>query len=101
MRDSVALDPLIKPRSIAVIGASADRSKNSGRPINFLKEHGFGGAVYPVNPKYEDLLGWRCYSQPGARGWPWFVSSSNLPSGRLRAPPQDLDSLKISPILAQ
>jgi len=35
-----AIERLIRPRSIAVIGASADPGKTSGRPISYLQKHG-------------------------------------------------------------
>jgi acetate---CoA ligase (ADP-forming) len=79
----VNLDALFKPRSIAVIGASADRRKNSGRPINFLKEHGYEGAVYPVNPKYEELLGWRCYPSISAVQDPVDLALIALPADQV------------------
>ncbi|WP_176245074.1 acetate--CoA ligase family protein [Oceanibacterium hippocampi] len=57
----IELRALLEPRSIAIIGASADRGKNSGRPVHFLHEHGYEGEVFPVNPKYDEILGWTCY----------------------------------------
>ncbi len=54
---SVELDRLFSPRSIAIIGASADENSISGQPIRFLREHGYPGRVYPVNPKYASVGG--------------------------------------------
>lgn len=85
MDNFVDLDALIKPRSIAVVGASADRRKNSGRPINFLKEHGYEGSVYPVNPKYGELLGWRCYPSVSAIGAPVDLALIALPAEQVCA----------------
>jgi acyl-CoA synthetase (NDP forming) len=51
-----AIARLMKPRSVAVIGASADPTKTAGRPVAYLSKHGFGGAIYPVNPR-ADLIG--------------------------------------------
>jgi acyl-CoA synthetase (NDP forming) len=51
-----AIARLMKPRSVAVIGASADPAKTAGRPVAYLSKHGFGGAIYPVNPR-ADLIG--------------------------------------------
>ena len=45
-----ALDPLFRPRSVAVIGASNDPNKIGGRPIAFLKRAGYDGRIFPVNP---------------------------------------------------
>lgn len=51
-----AISRLLKPRSVAVIGASADPGKTAGRPVAYLTKHGFSGAIYPVNPR-ADLIG--------------------------------------------
>ncbi len=50
-----AISRLLKPRSVAVIGASADATKTAGRPVSYLVKHGFAGAIYPVNPKVERI----------------------------------------------
>lgn len=52
---------LIKPRSVAVIGASADPGKTAGRPVAYLRKHGFAGAIYPVNPKADAIGDLKCY----------------------------------------
>jgi len=51
----------LSPRSIAVIGASGNFNSISGKPIPFLREHGYEGRVYPINPKYDELKGYKCY----------------------------------------
>ncbi|TWB64817.1 acetate--CoA ligase family protein [Bradyrhizobium sacchari] len=56
-----AIERLIRPRSVAIIGASADPSKTSGRPVSYLQKHGFAGAIYPVNPKVAEIGGLKCY----------------------------------------
>jgi len=60
------LDALLNPKSIAVIGASADPNKTSGRPISYLLKHGFGGAIYPVNPRATEIQGLTCYNSVDA-----------------------------------
>ena len=52
---------LFEPGSVAILGASADRTKAGGRPIAYLSEAGFGGRVYPINPRHTELFGYRCY----------------------------------------
>jgi acetate---CoA ligase (ADP-forming) len=54
---------LLQPRSVAVIGASADPAKTSGRPVEYLQRHGYQGAIYPVNPRYEQIRGLACYAR--------------------------------------
>ncbi|NSX16277.1 acetate--CoA ligase family protein [Cupriavidus taiwanensis] len=56
-----AIQRLVAPRSVAVIGASADPAKTAGRPVSYLRKHGFSGAIYPVNPKVQAIDGLRCY----------------------------------------
>jgi acyl-CoA synthetase (NDP forming) len=56
-----AIARLIKPRSVAVIGASADPTKTAGRPVAYLTKHGFGGAIYPVNPRADAIGGLKSY----------------------------------------
>ncbi len=46
-----ALDHLMNPGSIAVVGASKDRSKPGGKIVLNIKEHGFKGDLWAVNPK--------------------------------------------------
>lgn len=52
---------LFSPRGIAILGASADVTRIGGQPIKALTEFGYRGAVYPVNPKYQEIRGLRCY----------------------------------------
>lgn len=62
MNNSVnAISRLIQPRSVAVIGASGDASKTAGRPVAYLRKHGFTGDIYPVNPRVDSIDGLRCY----------------------------------------
>ena len=55
------LERLFNPRSIAIVGASAELGTISGQPLNFLIKRGYPGTLYPVNPKYPELLGRPCY----------------------------------------
>ncbi|MDR3455331.1 MAG: acetate--CoA ligase family protein [Rhodoferax sp.] len=56
-----AISRLLKPRSVAIIGASADASKTAGRPVSYLIKHGFAGDIYPVNPKVNRIGELTCY----------------------------------------
>ena len=53
---------LFNPRAIAVIGASPDTSRIGGQPIPILQESGYGGGIYPVNPKYPQIGELKCYA---------------------------------------
>ena len=57
-----SLEPLLKPNSIAVIGASDTPSRIGGRPLHFTKEQGFKGNIFPVNKNRETVQGLKAYS---------------------------------------
>ncbi len=51
----------LNPRGIAIVGASNDLTRIGGQPIKLLCDFGFAGKVYPVNPKYSEINGLKCY----------------------------------------
>ncbi len=54
-------EPIFYPKSVAVIGASANEFKFSGRYLKTLLEFGFKGKVYPVNPRETEVAGLKAY----------------------------------------
>jgi acetyl coenzyme A synthetase (ADP forming)-like protein len=46
-----SLDPILRPKSVAVIGASRQANTIGWQILDNLLAHGFQGSVYPVNPK--------------------------------------------------
>ena len=61
MQNAASLDAIMKPRSIALIGAST-REHTIGSDIQKrLLEYGFKGALYPVNPKAGIIGGLKAY----------------------------------------
>lgn len=60
------LAPLLHPRGIAVIGASAEEGKFSSRLIPSLQACGYTGAIHPVNPRYDRLGGLPCHPSVAA-----------------------------------
>ncbi|MEJ2761856.1 MAG: acetate--CoA ligase family protein [Gammaproteobacteria bacterium] len=60
------LDPLLCPRSIAVVGATRQPGKVGNDIVRNLLHSGFPGPLYAVNPRYTDVEGVPCYPAPGA-----------------------------------
>lgn len=60
-QSSTGLDALFRPRSIAILGASDDPTRISGRPVRYLIEGGFAGPIYPVNPNRATVQGLTAY----------------------------------------
>jgi acyl-CoA synthetase (NDP forming) len=52
---------LFAPRAVALIGASGDERKNTARPQRFLRKHGYGGRIAPINATRDEVLGERAY----------------------------------------
>jgi acyl-CoA synthetase (NDP forming) len=61
MSKTEALQRLLHPTSIAIIGVSQDFTSIGGKPLKNLIHHQFAGNIYPVNPKYKELGGYTCY----------------------------------------
>ena len=57
------LDPLLRPRAVAVIGASARKDSMGWWAIENLERGGYAGSILPVNPRYETLAERRCYAR--------------------------------------
>ncbi|MBW3535558.1 MAG: CoA-binding protein, partial [Gemmatimonadetes bacterium] len=51
------LDAVLRPRAVAVVGASSDPSKRGHQAVRALMESTYDGRVYPVNPRGGSLLG--------------------------------------------
>jgi acyl-CoA synthetase (NDP forming) len=62
------LDSFFSPSSIAIIGASRDRTKIPGLLLAFLRKNQFPGRIFPVNPNYPDIEGLPCYRSVAAIG---------------------------------
>jgi acyl-CoA synthetase (NDP forming) len=63
LEKAMDLKNLFHPRSVALIGASTEQNKLSGRPFRFFRESGYAGNVYPVNPKYPEIAGVPCFAK--------------------------------------
>jgi acyl-CoA synthetase (NDP forming) len=55
------LTPLLRPKSIAIVGASSRAETLAGRPLANLQRQKFAGPIYPVNPGRDEVGGLRCY----------------------------------------
>ncbi|WP_417220683.1 CoA-binding protein, partial [Achromobacter spanius] len=55
------LDSFLSPRSIAIVGASSSPAKIGAVPVRYLVEHGYDGAIYPINARADQIEGRRAY----------------------------------------
>ena len=60
------LEPLFNPRSVAIVGASGRITEPyvydvTTAPMFYLLTYGYKGKIFPINPKYEEIRGYKCY----------------------------------------
>ncbi|NYT86319.1 acetate--CoA ligase family protein [Pollutimonas harenae] len=73
------LDFLLDPASIAIVGASDNPDKIGGRPIFYMRRHGYQGKLYPVNPQRPQVQ--------GEKTWPTVASLPEAPDLAIVAVP--------------
>ncbi|MFG1347782.1 acetate--CoA ligase family protein [Xanthobacter autotrophicus DSM 431] len=54
-------DALFRPRSIALVGASGDENKHASLPHQYLRRHGYGGEIFPINANRDSVFGERAF----------------------------------------
>jgi len=59
---------ILRPESVALVGASDDPTKTNGRPLQYLRAAGWAGRLYPINPRNAEVM--------GEKAWP---SIADLP----------------------
>jgi acetyltransferase len=81
--NSISLDQVFNPRSVAIVGASPDNVLSfSGWAIESLKKAGFP-TIYPVNPRHTEAFGLPCYPSVSAIPGPVDHVVVSIPAGRV------------------
>ncbi|MCD8504941.1 MAG: acetate--CoA ligase family protein [Burkholderiaceae bacterium] len=75
------LDFLLNPSSVAIVGASDNADKIGGRPIYYMRKHGYLGKVFPINPQRPEVQ--------GQKAWPSIESLPEVPDLAIIAVPGD------------
>lgn len=65
------LDFLLNPTSVAIVGASDNADKIGGRPIYYMRKHGYQGKVFPINPQRSEVQ--------GQKAWPSIAALPEVP----------------------
>lgn len=55
------IDGFFQPKAVALIGATEKNPSVARTILLNLLHHGYKGKIYPINPKYETVLGQKCY----------------------------------------
>lgn len=78
---STLREALFAPQSVAIVGQSNDPSKTAGRPLKYLKQMGYAGRIYPINPGRDSVL--------GERAWPSIAALPEAPDHAYIVTPTD------------
>jgi acyl-CoA synthetase (NDP forming) len=84
-----AIRRMLEPRSVAVVGASVKPGSLGASMMSELRRGGFDGAVYPVNPGYEEVDGHRCYPSIGEVPEPVDLAILGVANARVERALQD------------
>jgi acetyltransferase len=79
-----SLKYILSPRSVAIVGASSNLAKFTGRTLKYLLKHGYQGQVYPINPNCDELAGLACY--PSVKALPGPVDAAFIQIAAQRVP---------------
>lgn len=61
--DKDVINKMLRPKSVAVVGASATPGKIGYSVVSNLLKDGYKGAIYPINQKEKEILGLKCYAE--------------------------------------
>ena len=56
-----SLDPLLRPKSVAILGASKTEDSVGQWTLKNLQKGGYKGVIYPINPSYDSIQGISCF----------------------------------------
>ncbi|MDQ2141151.1 acetate--CoA ligase family protein [Alcaligenaceae bacterium B3P038] len=93
------LDSFLSPRSIAIVGASTNASKIGAVPVRYLVEHGYDGAIYPINARADQIGGRRAYRSLQAVDAPIDLAIFAIPASSVSAALDDAIVAKVRNIV--
>jgi acetyl coenzyme A synthetase (ADP forming)-like protein len=71
---------VMKPKAIAVVGASAEAGKIGNSVMKNLINGGYAGEIYPINPKADEIMGRKAYKSVSDIPGPVDVAVFTIPA---------------------
>lgn len=93
MTDEERKELLENVKTIAIVGISNDASKPSYNVAKYLKDAGY--RIVPVNPRYDEVLGEKCYGSLSEINEPVDIVDIFMPSEKVL--PVVIEAIKIKP----
>src|SRR5215210_6354790 len=90
---------ILHPRSVAIVGASADQEKWGGRLLRYMQKHRHDGPLYPINARADSLLGLPAYPSLQACPGPVDMAILLVPRDRVLAAIEDAVAKKSGSVL--
>ncbi|MBW1864420.1 MAG: CoA-binding protein, partial [Deltaproteobacteria bacterium] len=72
------LETLLSPESIALVGASNREGSLGYDMVKMIRKGAYPGEIYPINPKYEEILGIKCYPDLQSIGNPVAINDDTI-----------------------
>jgi len=94
-----SLDPLFRPRSVAVVGASRSATSIGREILANLMDFEFQGPVYPVNPKTDVVHSMKCWPKVQAIPDPVDLAILVVPAGRILAAVDDCGAKRVKALV--
>lgn len=91
----IDVTPMVRPRSVAIIGASAKRSTQGNVVLNNLKSWGYQGRIVPVHPQAAEIDGLAAVNSVASLGEDTDVAIVAIPAAQV---PGMLRELEASPV---
>ena len=79
------LDALFRPRAVALVGASPDKTLIRGRIVDAVTLHGFDGPLYAVSRSHDEIAGIACYPSVEALPGPVDLAIVTIPAEHVAA----------------
>jgi len=94
------MDFFFKPKGIAIIGASDNKTKGGYYLLNNTLQS-YTGEVYPVNPRYDTILGRPCYPDVSSIPSDFDLAIYFIPAGSLAATIEECSKKKVKGIIIE
>lgn len=101
MEPKHSFEPLFKPKTIAVVGASSSAVSGGNRFIRHLRSFGYPGEIWPVHPTASEIEGFKAYPSmselPGVADYAYIAVSSSLVPSLIR---QSQEKVRIAQVMS-
>jgi acyl-CoA synthetase (NDP forming) len=93
------LNALLAPRSVAIVGASADKRKIRGRLLATLVGAGYAGKIFPVSASSTEVQGLKAYASLRDIGEPLDLAMIAVPAAQVGTVLDDCEAVGVGAVI--